>query len=284
MNAGAGRRHAVDPGRRDRRARAAPRDRPPAHRPLRGRSPAAARWRRPWRTSRRASGPMRGRLLDRFGEEFPGHGPDARARRRSPRGAAADPGRQREPGRRAAARAGRRPPARARDPLPRRHRAASRPRSPTARRSARTAARCIELLRDAGPPRADLAGRPAALHPRALGRAPRATALDGRSSPGSTWPSASWPRRSAALHLRFGGGPAAGGPAEAPSFAGADDEPEAFSSDSAWMPRRRADRQEHLRLARPAVAALRPRHPHARRDPRRGARHARPAGASPGCG
>jgi glycosidase len=39
-----------------------------------------------------------------------------------------------------------------------------------------------------------------------------------------------------ALHLRFGGG---GGPgrAEAPSFAGAADEPEAFSSDSAWMPR-----------------------------------------------
>ena len=41
-----------------------------------------------------------------------------------------------------------------------------------------------------------------------------------------------------ALHLRFGGG--TGGPGahgEAPSFAGAADEPEAFSSDSAWMPR-----------------------------------------------
>jgi glycosidase len=39
-----------------------------------------------------------------------------------------------------------------------------------------------------------------------------------------------------ALHLRFGGG---GGPgrAEAPSFAGAAEEAEAFSSDSAWMPR-----------------------------------------------
>jgi glycosidase len=39
-----------------------------------------------------------------------------------------------------------------------------------------------------------------------------------------------------ALHLRFGGG---GGPGrgEAPSFAGAAEEPEAFSSDSAWMPR-----------------------------------------------
>ena len=41
-----------------------------------------------------------------------------------------------------------------------------------------------------------------------------------------------------ALHLRFGGG--TGGPGdrpEAPSFASAADEPEAFSSDSAWMPR-----------------------------------------------
>jgi glycosidase len=39
-----------------------------------------------------------------------------------------------------------------------------------------------------------------------------------------------------ALHLRFGGG---GGPGviETPSFAGALEEPEAFSSDSAWMPR-----------------------------------------------
>ena len=39
-----------------------------------------------------------------------------------------------------------------------------------------------------------------------------------------------------------------------------------------------ADRQEHPRLARPAVAALRPRHPDARRDPRRGARPARALG------
>jgi len=38
-----------------------------------------------------------------------------------------------------------------------------------------------------------------------------------------------------ALHLRFGGGGGVGH-AEAPSFAGAADEPEAFSSDSAWMP------------------------------------------------
>ena len=42
-----------------------------------------------------------------------------------------------------------------------------------------------------------------------------------------------------ALHLRFGGGAGGpgGGPVETPSFGGAADEPEAFSSDSAWMPR-----------------------------------------------
>jgi glycosidase len=41
-----------------------------------------------------------------------------------------------------------------------------------------------------------------------------------------------------ALHLRFGGGPGGpGGGVETPSFTGAADEPEAFSSDSAWMPR-----------------------------------------------
>ncbi|MEA2607820.1 MAG: hypothetical protein QOJ75_63, partial [Chloroflexota bacterium] len=37
-----------------------------------------------------------------------------------------------------------------------------------------------------------------------------------------------------ALHMRFGGAP--GRSAEAPSFVGAAEEPEAFSSDSAWMP------------------------------------------------
>jgi glycosidase len=38
------------------------------------------------------------------------------------------------------------------------------------------------------------------------------------------------------LHLRFGGGPG-GGPTETPSFGTAGEEPDAFSSDSAWMPR-----------------------------------------------
>jgi glycosidase len=43
-----------------------------------------------------------------------------------------------------------------------------------------------------------------------------------------------------ALHMRFGGGPGGGpgrGPTETPSFGTAAEEPEAFSSDSAWMPR-----------------------------------------------
>jgi hypothetical protein len=41
-----------------------------------------------------------------------------------------------------------------------------------------------------------------------------------------------------ALHLRFGGGAGGGrAPTEGPSFGGAAEEPEAFSSDSAWMPR-----------------------------------------------
>lgn len=39
------------------------------------------------------------------------------------------------------------------------------------------------------------------------------------------------------LHLRFGGGDGPGDEAHPPSFAGAADEPEAFSIDSAWMPR-----------------------------------------------
>jgi glycosidase len=39
-----------------------------------------------------------------------------------------------------------------------------------------------------------------------------------------------------ALHLRFGGGFGGGGPVEAPSFAGADAEPERFSADREWMP------------------------------------------------
>ena len=43
----------------------------------------------------------------------------------------------------------------------------------------------------------------------------------------------------AGLHRRFGGGggPGDGGEVHVPSFVGAGDEPEAFSSDSAWMPR-----------------------------------------------
>jgi glycosidase len=40
-----------------------------------------------------------------------------------------------------------------------------------------------------------------------------------------------------ALHLRFGGGAGGRAPTEGPSFGGAAEEAEAFSSDSAWMPR-----------------------------------------------
>ena len=91
------------------------------------------------------------------------------------------------------------------------------------------------------------------------------------------------------LHLRFGGGGdggagAFGGGGEAPSLAGLDAEPERFSSDSAWMPRLvLIAKSTHVWLDQ-----LSRRHgtrdPDARRDPRRGARPARAAGASPGCG
>ena len=90
----------------------------------------------------------------------------------------------------------------------------------------------------AGAPRPDLARRPAALHPRALGARCSATTST-RSSAGSTSRSASSPRRSAACTGASAAvAVAADAPPDAPSFtAGVADEPEAFSSDSAWMPR-----------------------------------------------
>ena len=61
-----------------------------------------------------------------------------------------------------------------------------------------------------------------------------------------------------ALHQRFGGGGAGDDrPVHPPSFRGLGDEPEAFSADSALDAAARADRQEHVRLARPALAPLR---------------------------
>ena len=149
-------------------------------------------------------------MLIRVANENPAARPAARARRRSRRSRAATRYATRSP--------------------------ASRRCSPTARRIGPDGQLAHRAAADAGPPRPDLAGRPAALHPRALGRASSATRST-TSCPAGPGPRRSSPRRSAALHLRFGGGRRPGGPAEAPSFAGAADEPEAFSSDSAWMPR-----------------------------------------------
>ena len=84
------------------------------------------------------------------------------------RGAAADPDRQREPGGRAAASSS------STIATWRRARAIG-TRSPASRRRSRRAAdrrdglSLIELMRAAGPPRADVAGRPAPLHPGELG-------------------------------------------------------------------------------------------------------------------
>ena len=83
-----------------------------------------------------------------------------------------------------------------------------------------------------------------------------------------------------ALHLRFGGGgrrPRARAD-ETPSFAGAGARAGGVLVRLGLDAARRPHGQEHVRLARPAVAGPRPRHPDARRDPRRGARHARPLG------
>ena len=147
----------------------------------------------------------------------------------------------------------------------------------------------------AGPRPPDVPRRPAAVRPRALARPAR------RRARRAARPPARHPRR----HRRGGARPA---PAvrrgrrrrcgrRRPRRGAGPDRPrrrarallERLGVDAAP----RADRQEHARLARPAVAALRARHPDARRDPRRGARPARalghhgpvadrPVGAQPG--
>ena len=199
------RRAAVHPGRRDRRARPPPRDRPPAHRALRGRPPARARWRPRWPTSRRGLGPDAGRLLDRFGEEFPGPGPDPEPRDAPARGAAADPRLQREPRGRPAHRAGRRPAAR------RRARA-------TATRSRELEATfadgppmdgdglsLIELMRMPARRVPDLARRPAALHPATAGgpsSGPVSTTLIRRARPRDRHPRRGGARAPPALRRR----------------------------------------------------------------------------------
>ena len=86
-----------------------------------------------------------------------------------------------------------------------------------------------------------------------------------------------------ALHLRFGGGGGRRCAAEVrpqtPSFATAADEPEAFSSDSAWMPRVVLMAKSTYVWLDQLSRGVRPRHPDARRDPGRGARRRWPAGA-----
>ena len=101
----------------------------------------------------------------------------------------------------------------------------------------------LELMRDAGTPRPDVPRRPAPVHPRQLGRHPghRARRPDPpprhrrrhprRGGTGAP-PAVRWRSR---RRWRCGGPD--GRPVETPSFGGAAEEPEAFSSDSAWMPR-----------------------------------------------
>ena len=218
----------------------------------------------------------------------PGRRPPRRRRRRvsgrrrppdpgPPRGAAAHPGGQREPGGATAAGAGRRHAAGA--PAARRgHRrgravrggaAGHRPRRLDA---ARAPAR-------AGPRAPDVARGPAAVHPGAVGRPAR------RCPRHAARPDAAHARR----HRRGGARPPppvrrrrgrrrgrrprrGARPHRAGRRAGA--VLQRLGLDAAARP----DREEHPRLARPAVAALRHRHPDAGRDPRRGARPPRAVG------
>ena len=281
MNAEPTGRRAVGLGRRDRGARAAPRDRPRADRSVRASGAGGRRWptalrdlRRPARAGRRpAARPVR-RRSSRAAARSP-------SRRPPPRGAAADPDLEREPGARPAARARRRP-------APRRghaiRRGDRRARVDLRRRAAGRHARDCPDRADAGarPPRPDVARRSAPLHPRALGRPARAAPWSDCSA-GSTWPSASSPRRNAASTCGSVAAPAAG-------------RSEARRSRA---PRRRArgvlvrlgldaagraDGQEHVRLARPAVAhATAATSGPSTRSPTRSSTRS-PAGASPGCG
>ena len=126
-------------------------------------------------------------------------------------------------------------------------------------------------------PRSRLAVRPAALHPGALARPARrcARSADGRARPDARGPG----RRGAGAPAPRGSlGRSAPAPAHAPSFAGAEQEPERFSSDSAWMPRVVLMAKSTYVWLDQLSRVVRPRHPDARRDPRRGARHARALG------
>ena len=228
-----------------------------------------------------ASAPDADRLLDRFADGVPGRRPDARAGRPSARGAAADPGRQREPGdrRRSASSSTTAPLARARATARRSPRLEAVVRR-RADRSTTGGSSLIELLR--APARhapTSLAGQLRYIRER-WARDARATAsrtlirrLDiaigilAEEERGA--PSAVRRRRRAAGRRRR--------PRRRRSAAAAD-EPEAFSSDSAWMPRVVLMAKSTYVWLDQLSRTLRPRHPDARRDPRRGARHARALG------
>ena len=130
---------------------------------------------------------------------------------------------------------------------------------------------------DARPPRPDLAARPAALHPAAwaalLGDA-LAALIDRLDLAIGVLH-----EEELGLHRRFGGGGGPGdGPVHAPSLGRRRRRGRGLQRRRLVDAPARAHGQEHVRLAGPAVAPLRPRHPHARRHPGRGARHAGPLG------
>ena len=257
---------------RDRRPGSDPRDRPPRHRPVRGGSTTG-------RDDRRRVGPgaaprsRRSETPRPVRRRVPGYRPSSRAAASSSRGAHPHPRRERESGRRAPPRTHRRPPTRTRHEIPGgdlhargrlRRRARRRSRWRLAHRAAANPGASV----------ADVTGRTAPLHPRALGR-------DARRRPRFV------DRPPGCRHR----GPGRRGARDAPSLRRDRRRPDR----DAVVPRdgRRArgvlvglgvdasarpDGQEHLCLARPVVAHVRPGHPHARRDPRRRARHHRVMG------
>ena len=272
-------RHAIDPGWRDRRAGAAPRGRSPAHRPLRGGSAARGDGGRP----RRSRGTPRARCRSParpVQRGVPGTRAGPRIARPSPRGAAPHPHRQREPGSRSAARADRRQVAGRGHPLPRR----DRPSRDDLRRRAALRRRRDVAARAHAPARpsvADLVGRPAPLHPHDMGRHPRRPCRrpaapdrcrhrDPRRGGARAPPAVRRRRR----WWRWGGTRAHADTVVRWRRGRARGVLVRFGLDAAGRPHR----QEHVCLARPAVAHLWPRYPDTRRDPRRGARHARPLG------
>ena len=271
------------PGRRARGARAAPRDLPPASwRAPRSSCRRAAWTGRPTPSPRRSGRRRRGGLLDDVGAEFPDV--EARPTPGPPRGAAAHPGRQREPRGATAAGARRRhaaPPAATR----RGHRRGRAVRGGAAGHRAATARRCWSSC--------------ARRHAPTRRRSPASCATSGSSWGdllGDALDDAARPDAAHARRHRRGGARApppvrrrrgrrrgrrprrGAGPHRARRRARA--VLQRLRVDAAARPHR----EEHPRLARPAVAALR----HATsgrwtRSPTRSSTGSR-GGASPGCG